>query len=97
MIRRLALILPLAFLSVPALAQQPPDEAFVNEWQTVVASDTLTAASHKHTAELAQKLVGEFQRQRDELKKVKDDLAASESQKQTLVEWLQKAQKDASP
>lgn len=78
MIRRILFALPLALLSLPALAQQAdPAQSFADEWATIVASDTVSAAAHRHTAELAQRLVQAFQAQAAEVKKAKDEATAT--------------------
>lgn len=73
--RRLVFILPF-LVATPSLAQQPdPAQAFAKEWGTLQAADTLSAASHEHVAELAQKLLADYQRAQHELADAKKKAA----------------------
>lgn len=80
-----------------AWSQQPdPARAFEAEWGTIIASDTLSAAAHKHTADLAQKLLVDYRKKVEDLKTAQDELAAYEARLVTSMEWLKQAQ-DARP
>ncbi len=72
--KSLYLAAALSLAALPTWAQQPapdPSDLFIKEWGTMQAADTLSAASHEHLSELAQRLIVEFRRQRIELEGVK--------------------------
>lgn len=91
--RALILAAILSLAALPALAQQAdPATAFAKEWGTLQAADTLAASSHEHIAELAQKLVSDYQAKVRDLAKAQSDNAALESRLSTAMDWLKQAQ-----
>lgn len=90
--KRLALA-ALLLAVAPAMAQEQlnPAQSFVKQWRAVIANDTVTAVQREHVADSAQALADDWQKQRDELKKTKEDLSDRESRLQWVLDhWVGK-------
>lgn len=93
--KRLVLATILSFTVLPALAQQAasdPGKEFESGWSEVDAASKVFDMMSRGLAQRASGLLAAYRKQNQDLEKAKTDLAASEAQKATLLEWLQQAQ-----